>query len=129
MADLDAKLSVLVSTALAQGERTLEAPEFQHIWTRARAIMTAPRRESRGAAFAWTASTAIAVLLAVGIGIHGLRQANDREAATQALMSELAASLYWQSPSDRLPGLSDRGFLTELPNIPMVDTSPEEWVL
>ena len=77
----------------------------------------------------WSVATALAVLMAVGVGIHGLRPDSTADRASAALMRELAANVSWRAPSDHLPGLADRSLIAELPEIPMVDTSPEEFHL
>ena len=129
MTDHDSRLQMLVNAALAGEERGRDIPEFKDLWARARESAPSRVHTSAWPSQVWTAATAAAVLLAIGIGIHGLYETRTGGAATEALMAELARNVSWQAPSDRLSGLDDRRFVAELPDIPMVDTSLEGWDL
>jgi hypothetical protein len=129
MVDRDSHLAALVKEALAQEHCAQQTPQFQHVWTRACAHASPRGHELRVAADACTTASVLAVLLAFGVGLWDMWPEDARETDLRALMTDLAANVRWSAPSDQLLAVSDRRFVAELPDIPMVDTSPEEWNL
>jgi hypothetical protein len=126
MSERDEKHAAFLCDTMAANDRAATAPEFQHLWTRAQADAFSPTRAVPASSRLWTVASVFAVLLAVAIGMRDLGRNHERELATRALMAELSASLYWRAPSDQLLTSGDARFLSELPEIPMVDTSPKE---
>ncbi len=130
MSERNRQQAAFLRATMAAHERMETSPAFQHLWLRAQADALSPARTLPASSPLWTVASVFAVLLAVAIGMRDLGRNHERELATRALMADLSANLHWRAPSDQLlttgPSMGNSRFLSELPEIPMVDTSPKE---
>lgn len=126
MTEHDARLGAILRDALSGADHAEAAPVFQHVWARARSAAASPTQGLPATSRLWTVASVFALLLALGIGLRDLGRNHERELATGALMANLSANLHWHAPSDQLLSVGDTRVLFELPDIPLVDTSPKE---